>query len=112
MKRKSKMIIYEVNIDVHPTICEAYKIWLATHVKHMVTFEGFIEAKILQDQTNPNMITCIYAIDSQASLDNYLTHHAPAMRQDGINRFGNQFSIARRIFEVSHVYFSENKHQT
>lgn len=96
------MIIYEVNIELHPDICGSFKIWLISHVQEMLKFKGFIEAKILQEQNNPQKLTCSYTLDSFENLDNYLTHHAPAMRQEGIDKFGNQFSISRRIFEVVH----------
>lgn len=94
------MIIYEVNIELHSDICESYKTWLITHVQQMLTFKGFIEAKILEEHQNPQTITCSYTLDSQESLDNYLTHHAPTMRQEGIDKFGNQFTATRRIFNV------------
>ncbi len=102
------MIIYEVNIELHPDICESYKAWLITHVGQMLTFKGFLEAKILEEQQNPQKITCSYTLNSQESLDDYLNYHAPAMRQEGIDKFGNQFTATRRIFNVRYLSLSSN----
>lgn len=97
------MVIYEVNLDINNEIFENFKVWLFAHVKEMVQFKGFLEAKILLENNEikeSQKITCCYLLDSQENLDNYLKNHAPAMRQDGINKFGNKFSATRRILKV------------
>jgi antibiotic biosynthesis monooxygenase (ABM) superfamily enzyme len=97
------MVIYEVNLDINNEIFDQFKAWLIKHVNEMIKFSGFIEAKILLENTGSKEkknVTCCYLLDSQKSLESYLTQHAPAMRQDGINKFGNKFSATRRVFEV------------
>lgn len=97
------MVVYEVNLDISDEIFDQFIIWLNNHVKAMMQFKGFKEAKILQEiceTKNYKKITCSYLLDSQESLDDYFMHHAPSMRQDGINQFGDKFSAVRRIFDV------------
>lgn len=96
------MIIYEVNLTIEFSIYSEFKLWLLAHVEQMVQFNGFIEAKILEEVESKEhkKITVSYLLDSQKSLDVYLKHHAPEMRQDGIDKFGSKFSATRRVFEI------------
>lgn len=97
------MVIYEVNLDINNEIFDQFKTWLIPHVNEIVQLKGFIEARILLENNNADKnkkITCCYLIDSHENLNNYLSHHAPAMRQDGIHKFGDKFSATRRVFEV------------
>lgn len=100
------MVIYEVNLVIKAEIYEQFKAWLIAHVKEVLQCRGFKEAKVLLENDNSNgekKITCHYWVDSHASLENYLVHHAPALRQDGIDKFGNQFSAMRRVFDVAEI---------
>ncbi len=97
------MVVYEVNLEINSEIYEQFQIWLIKHVKAMLKFEGFIEVKILVEHTEQKAnkkITCCYLVASPIALNHYLTNHAAAMRQDGINEFGDAFSATRRIFDV------------
>jgi hypothetical protein len=97
------MIIYEVNLEIDTAIYEQFKTWLYDHVKEMLQLEGFLEAKILHEQsdsTEKKKLKCCYLLISQKNLDNYLTTQALHMRQEGIDKFGHHFSATRKIFEV------------
>lgn len=97
------MVIYEVNLVIKNEIFDDYYHWLIEHIEVMLQYPGFKEARIqrlVDHQAENHHLTICYSLASQADLDNYLTHHAPAMREDGIRRFGNQFSATRRVFEV------------
>lgn len=98
------MVVYEVNLIIKNEIFDAYYQWLVDHIKIMLTFDGFKEARIQrlndQEENDNQKITVCYTLESQAALDSYLTNHAPKMREEGIKNFGNQFSATRRIFEV------------
>lgn len=96
------MITYEVNLTIDNIIIDDYYHWLIQHVKQMLQFNGFSSAEIAKEKTpeksTQTKITVWYTLNSEESLNHYLENFAPAMREDGIKRFGNQFSATRRIF--------------
>ena len=98
------MIIYEVNLTIAKSIFEDYMTWLIPHVQEMLTFEGFYHARVLseeQENTDVRKFTGHYEIATRKNLDDYFHHHARRMREEGIQKFSNQFSVTRRIFNIS-----------
>ncbi|MGI9275676.1 MAG: DUF4286 family protein [Endozoicomonas sp.] len=99
------MIIYEVNCLVDKNIERAFLSWLRQHIKEIVALDGFHSAKIdqlleddrLQEQPGSAGISVRYRLENQEALESYLLNHAPQLRQDGIERFGNQFTVYRRV---------------
>ncbi len=104
------MLIYEVNLSVDKEIEEQYKEWLGAHVQEMLQNEGFLGAEWLSrnavDEGLPAddtkvLWTVHYRVTDDAALQHYFEHHAPRMRQDGLNRFGGRFTASRRILRLS-----------
>jgi len=100
------VVVYEVNIAAEKDIVEKYETWLKKHIKDMLKFEGFLSAELftrkpedegLDKQDERKLFTMQYRLKDRKALDNYLTNHAPTMRQEGIQLFGNKFSATRRI---------------
>ena len=75
-------------------------------VEQMLRFDGF-EAASIEEVIDPaaasgRFALCVrYQVRDQASLDDYLTHHAPRMREDGIARFADGFKATRRILQTT-----------
>lgn len=89
------MIIYEVNLQVKAEIYQEFKSWLQKHVDEMLEIEGFVKAQTFTfDETS---FSVHYSVESPEALESYFTNHAPRMRQDGLDRFGENFSANRRI---------------
>ncbi|RMF62058.1 MAG: DUF4286 family protein [Bacteroidetes bacterium] len=96
------MLIYEVNLHVHPDAAEALAAWLPPHIRQMLGFEGFLAATWLRrtDAGDDRVHWTIrYHVAGRAHLDAYLTHHAAAMRAEGLRRFGDAFTADRRILD-------------
>ena len=99
------MIIYEVNCLVDESITSEFGDWLRLHVEQVLQFDGFIHGEILQLLQDEKLLeyqkftgfSVRYTLDSMSSLDHYLQHHAPVMRDDGIRRFGAKFTAYRRV---------------
>jgi len=94
-------IVYEVNIEIDEDTATAYLDWLKPHQKEILTLPGFQGVATYErhpDDAKPNKkyYTVTYLLDSQANLKNYLDHHAPKMRQQGIDKFGTKMSATRR----------------
>jgi Domain of unknown function (DUF4286) len=94
-------VIYEVNIFAEKSIEADYRRWLTKHIDEILSLPGFVEAKCFEvqaDALSHELSFCVhYYLDSQISLDNYLLHHAPRLRADGIARFGDRFRATRRV---------------
>jgi Domain of unknown function (DUF4286) len=95
--------LYEVNIRGECDIEAQYRAWLGPHIDQVLAFPGFGTARIFDvesDETDYFHLTVHYQVQSRSLLENYLTQHAPALRADGLNRFGARFSATRRIMRI------------
>lgn len=100
------MIIYEVNLAFEKTISEDFRLWLNEHIAQMLQFSGFIQANLLQsesDDSDQEKLTVHYYLTDREALENYLVNFAPKMRQQGIERFKDKFSAQRRILQIVSV---------
>ncbi|RDI42596.1 DUF4286 family protein [Aquicella lusitana] len=95
------MVIYEVNLNVSHEIYDDYYKWLLEHIKAMLKLDGFKKAEIGlikgEEDDGKKHIRVNYLVDSYNHLKQYLTHDAPAMRVEGLQKFGDKFSASRRI---------------
>lgn len=96
------MLIYEVNLNVNADIAADFLIWLKKHIQDITALEGFTGAQLFEcdpdsGQTAVKLWSVHYALESREALDNYLQNHAPAFRQDGLDRFGGKFTATRRV---------------
>lgn len=107
-------VVYEVNIDVHGDIHDAYVAWLLPHMEKMYTLiDGMTDARLLSrgavdtpaDLTGEwKGVTASYTIGTRAALNDYLENRAAAMRAEALEKFStSQFRATRRIMDVSLV---------
>ncbi|WP_066014621.1 DUF4286 family protein [Endozoicomonas atrinae] len=102
------MIIYEVNCLVDNGIVDEFRAWLKPHVEAVLKADGFQSAEVL-NLTDDDQLTARpystgfsirYQVSGQSALDHYLLHLAPALRKDGIDTFGDQFTAYRRVLKA------------
>ena len=96
------MIIYEVNLRVVASVEEAYRAWLAIHVRELLDLPGFCSAEFFEVQAQPADLEfahlCVqYRLASASALARYLEVDAPRMRAEGQLRFAGQFTATRRV---------------
>ena len=93
------MLIYEVNIEVDGTAAEAMAVWMKSHIREMLAFDGFAGATwyFLDPEAGQQRWSIHYQVEGWKQLNDYFDNHAEAMRQDGLNRFGGKFSANRRV---------------
>ena len=98
------MIIYEVNLTIEPAIATDFRQWLQKHINDMLALDCFYKAAIFEKEAQGNESAiefCThYYTASRAQLDIYFDQHSAAMRADGIQRFGDQFTATRRILRA------------
>lgn len=97
------MILYEVRVAVDNEIAEAYRVWLETHIREILTLPGFDFAELLREPVNDKREGFVvhYWLKNRSALELYLRDHAPRLRQDGVSRFGSRFSVERRVLELN-----------
>ncbi len=99
------MLIYEVNLTVDADAAEAFEAWLVPHVDALCALPGFVGATRYRrraadegaDDDGRVRWTVHYRLRDRAALETYLDEHAPAFRQDGLDRFGGRFAADRRV---------------
>jgi len=91
------MVVYEVNLSLNADIVKDYLDWLKPHIVEMMTFGGFVSYQMFKVSDTEYCVQ--YKVMSEDHLNTYFNTHAKRMREDGINRFGDQFSATRRIME-------------
>ena len=100
------MIIYEVNLAVDASIVEKFQAWLDQHIQDIVDLNGFKSAELCQEATDKDEFnfSVRYTLTCMKALDTYLEKHAPSMRKDGIDRFGDKFIASRRVFHINKTF--------
>lgn len=95
-------VIYEVECSLDPAIVADFDAWLPGHVRDVLASPGFLDAETMRP-TEPSADGRVrrvnrYRVRDRAALDHYLEQLAPAIRQDGIARFGDRATYARRVY--------------
>ncbi len=96
----NETVLYEVNLDADAAIEGPFDTWLRDHIADVLQFDGFLSAEILGDDTaTDGRIRRIvqYRLRNQAALDAYLREHAPRMRAQGVEKFGERYTAERRV---------------
>lgn len=105
------MILYEVNLVIDPNIEQDYDTWLDAHIHEILTIEGFVGARWwfdsrydAKEKSNQLHYTVQYELKDSMALQHYLDHHAPRLRQKGLDRFGEKFTATRRVLKLKKDY--------
>jgi hypothetical protein len=100
------MLVYEVCVEVEPSVHAEYRAWLGTHVAELLALPGFTGATtfdVLEPLSEDGWrATCVhYRLVDEDALAAYLREHAPRLRADGIARFGTRMRAQRRVMRVA-----------
>lgn len=99
------MIIYNVTIKVEPQIADEWVAWMKEeHIPELMNTGLFVDYRLNhlleQEESEGVTYTAQYFCDSMEHYNNYISEHAPLMRERGIKRFGNKFIAFRTVMEV------------
>ncbi len=101
MSRQTEPVVYEVRLVVDSDIAGEYDAWLEQHIAAMLRFDGFVDADVLEPETQSgdSVVRLVrYSVASREHLDRYFDEHAERMRAEGVERFGERFSATREIY--------------
>src|SRR5579859_1212380 len=102
----SKSLVYEVTLDISADAAPEFDQWLAEHMRAMLALPGFSDARILSpgeaEGGAPGTTRRVvqYTMAGRAALDRYIAEHAPRMRAEGVQRFGEKLKTSRRVLDV------------
>lgn len=108
------MIVYEVTLQVDRDIVADYRDWLHGHIAQIVALPGFVGAQLFETRDDPALevarcgFVVTYRLTDQAALQRYFDEFAPALRADGLARFGGRFSATRRVLQAAGAWTSPN----
>ncbi len=99
------MIIYNVTIKTEPAITADWINWMHTeHIPVMMEtglFSGYRFCRLLeQDEAEGITFTVQYFCTDMEQYTTYIREHAPAMREQGLRRFGGKFIAFRTVMET------------
>lgn len=89
-----------------PQTADEYLRWLANAHAREVIAAGATGAHVIRvdDPSTPIQILAWYAFASRESLERYLADHAPALRRQGMERFGGRGVVfSRQIGEATAI---------
>lgn len=99
------MLFYVVRISLAADAVPEWLDWmLHKHIPDVLAtgaFEDYRLYRLLPEETGPQITFIIqYRCRSQAALDDYLSHHAPALRRQHEERFTNRFQAQRELWAL------------
>lgn len=97
-------VIYEVNLEVDRAVADGYRAWLAGHVAEILRLPGFHGAEVLEvldpaPTAGRLGLSVRYRLRDAAALEEYFRCHAPRLRAEGLERWGEAVRIRRRVLE-------------
>ena len=101
------MFIYNVTIKVNWSIHEAWVKWMREkHIPDVMNKGCFTEYRFLKlletDDTEGPTYAIQYTAGTRANYDTYIELHAPALRKDLLDNWGDNFIGFRSLMEVVH----------
>ena len=103
------MYIYNVTIHVEDSVRDEWLEWMQTvHIPEMLGTGKFTEARLCQvrveEESGGTSFAVQYHTPSKERLEEYYREDAARMRQDGLNRFGDQCIAFRTELEIVGQY--------
>lgn len=97
------MIVYNVTVAVDKAIEEDWLRWMKTiHIPDVLRSGKFMHHKIyrvLSQEEDTSSYAVQYFIQSLDELQHYLTHHAPGLRLESQQKFGDRQVAFRTLLE-------------
>lgn len=99
------MFVYNVTCKVSWQIHEHWLQWMQEkHIPEVMKsncFERFQFLRLLDvDEEDGPTYTVQYYVESKSLYNRYIAQHAPALREDAIQKWGNQFIAFRTFMQV------------
>jgi hypothetical protein len=97
------MLIYQVTLEVDPSIENEFVEWMLPHIKEVVEIGNFDSAEWFALENPINTVkswTILYRTANEQVLEKYLANHSPKLREEGVNLFGEKLKTSRQILKT------------
>ena len=95
------MLIYQVKIEINPSVESEWFQWMKTvHVPDLLKTGLVSSSQIWKEDIDQPTYYFNYVFQNSESLIHYQSNHAPALRADVIRRYEGQFTASRKVFEI------------
>lgn len=102
------MIIYNVTINVDPSILTDWLTWMNNkHIKDVLNTKMFTTArlvKVLSKDVGETTYSVQYTATTRENLERYYNEFAPELREEGMRLFGDKMLAFRTELEVIQEY--------
>lgn len=108
------MIIYNVTINIDESVHDKWITWMKNkHINDVLATGLFTKARLVKVLVEEEMGGETYAVqyfaETKANLEEYYKKHAPKLRQEGMQLFGDKMLAFRTELEViQDFYHPEN----
>ena len=106
------MIIYNVTINIDESVEQQWLTWLKNkHIDEVLATGLFNKAKLIRVLVEEEMGGATYSIqyytDSLEKLHIYYNNHAPKLRKEGLQLFGDKMLAFRTELEVLEEFYTK-----
>lgn len=97
------MILYNVTVNIDDSVHDDWLEWMKSkHIPDVLATGLFIENKIFKVKSDDegNTYSIQYFLEDIDKLNEYQTHHAPALQADHTEKYKEKFVAFRTIMEL------------
>ena len=98
------MIIYNVTVNVENAVREEWLQWMrADHIPKVMETGLFIEyriCKLIHEEEQGVTYAIQYTCNSMSEYENYISNHAPRLRDEVKKKYGDRLVFFRSLLEV------------
>ncbi|NCT93856.1 MAG: DUF4286 family protein [Chitinophagaceae bacterium] len=99
------MFIYNISLKLEWSIHEAWLLWMQeVHIPEIMETGCFTEYRFVRlldiDEADGPTYAVQFFAATREDYERYITHHAPALREDSQRRWGNGFIGFRSLMKV------------
>lgn len=105
------MLIYNVTINIDDSVHDQWLNWMKTkHIDDVLATGLFHKAKLIkvlvEEELGGTTYSVQYFTDAAEKLNDYYTYHAPRLREEGTQLFGDKMLAFRTELEVLEEFFT------
>ena len=99
------MILYNITVKVHSSICDAWRTWaIHEHIPDVMASGCFTGSEIFRlmetDETDGPTYAIQFRAESKSLYNLYIEKHAAAMRDKSFQKWGDKFIAFRSVMQI------------
>lgn len=98
------MMIYEVRVSLEAAVADAWLAWIGPHMQQVVDTGCFTSAtleRVIDAPEGRPVYRVRYHFERPTDLQRYEADHAPALREEGLQKFGAGMQATRSVSEIT-----------